>query len=119
MLKWLVLAIVIAVAGFWGLRKYSLDHAIEEGSFSAKLYERRIEGELLDHCRVFVNKHPPGSGENTPQQYEAFCKCYANDMFDRFREVPPDELDEAIKKVEYSTSAQNIVEKCFYQSGLN
>lgn len=92
MLKWLVLAIVIVVAALVGLRKYSLDHATEEGSFSAKLYERRIEGELLDHCRAFVKEHPRGNEENTPQQNEAFCRCFANDMFDRLREVPPDEL---------------------------
>ena len=66
MLKWLVLAIVIIVAGLVGLRKYSLDHATEEGSFSAKLYERRIEGELLDHCRALVKEHPREDGENTP-----------------------------------------------------
>jgi hypothetical protein len=119
MLKWVVLAIVIVVAGLVGLRKYSLDHATEEGSFSAKLYERRIEGQLLDHCRALIKEHPRENGENTPQQNEAFCKCFANDMFDRLREVPPDELQAHLEKAATKTSMQDIIKKCGYAAGLD
>ena len=119
MLKWLALAIVIVVAALVSLRKYSLDHATEEGSFSAKLYERRIEGELLDHCRAFVKEHPRGNEENTPQQNEAFCRCFANDMFDRLREVPPDELQAHLEKGATKTSMQSTIMKCGYAAGLD
>ena len=56
MLKWLILVIVVVAAGWWGLRKYVLDHATEEGSFSSAIYEEKIEGQLLDQCR---ENHPP------------------------------------------------------------
>lgn len=119
MLKWLVLAIVIVVAGLYGLRKYSLDRATEEGSFSAKLYERRIEGELLTVCNSMAKGSRPPEDESTPAQYEATCRCFANDMFEKIRTVPPDELESHFEKDATKASMKNIVKKCGYAAGLN
>ncbi|MBA4097055.1 MAG: hypothetical protein C0484_09855 [Rhodospirillum sp.] len=119
MLKWLVLAIVIIGAGLVGLYKYSLDHATEEGSFSAKVYERTIEKQLLTACNALVKEVRPPDDENTPAQYAATCECVANEMFEKVRTVPPDELESYFEKDATKTSLQNIIEKCGYAAGLN
>ena len=119
MTKWLILAVVIVVAGLWGLRKYSLDHVAEEGSFSAKIYERTIERQLLAACNALAKEKQPADDVNTPAQYEAACKCFANDMFEKVRSVPPDELESHFEKEATKASMQNIVKKCGYAAGLN
>jgi hypothetical protein len=119
MLKWLVLAIVIIGAGLVGLYKYSLDHATEEGSFSAKVYERTIEKQLLTACNAQVKEVRPPDDENTPAQYAATCKCVANDMFENVRTVPPDELESYFEKDSTKASLQKIIRKCGSAAGLN
>jgi hypothetical protein len=119
MLKWLVLAVVIVVAGLVALRKYSLDHATEEDSFSAKVYERKIEKQLLTVCNSRAKEIRPPDDENTPAQYEATCKCVANDMFEMVRTVPPDELESYLEKDATIASMRNIIKKCGYAAGLN
>lgn len=119
MMKWLVLAIVVVVAGLLGLYKYSLDHATEEGSFSAKVYQRTIERQLLTACNSLAKEIRPPDDENTPAQYEATCKCVANDMFEMVRTVPPDELESHLQEDATRTSMQSIIKKCGYAAGLN
>jgi hypothetical protein len=119
MVKWVIVAVVIEVAGLLGLYKYSLDHATEEGSFSAKVYERTIERELLSVCNSMAKQIRPPDDENTQAQYEATCKCVANDMFGKVRTVPPDELESHLQKDTTRTSMRNIVKKCGYAAGLN
>jgi hypothetical protein len=119
MRNWLVLAIVIVVAGLGGLYKYARDHATEEGSFSAKMYERRIERDVLSACNALAKQVRPPDDENTPAQYEATCKCVANDMFEMVRTIPPDELENHLQKDATRSSMQNIIKKCGYAAGLN
>lgn len=40
-------------------------------------------------------------------------------MFEKPRDVPPDDLDAVFKAKETTTSAQNIFERCGYAAGLN
>jgi hypothetical protein len=119
MLKWLVLAIVIIGAGLVGLHKYSLDHATEEGSFSAKVYERTMEKQLLTACNALVKEGRSPDDVNTPAQYAKTCRCVASDMFERVRTVPPDELESYFQEDAAKASLQNIIEKCGYAAGLN
>ena len=119
MLKWLVLAVVIVAAGLFGLRKYSLDHATEEGSFPARIYDKRIEKELLEACNATVKKIQPRYEETTPAQFAATCRCFVNDMSEKLNDVPPDELHAFLQKDATMKSAQNIIKKCGYAAGLN
>jgi hypothetical protein len=112
-------AILVVVAGLYGAVRYTQLHATEPDSFSSKVYQRALETKLLDRCRALVNQHTSLDDVNTPQQYDAMCKCYASDIFARFRNVPPDELDAAMQKEENTTSALSIITKCIHQSGLN
>ena len=123
MLKWIflsiILIIVLVVGGLYGFGRYVLDHANEEDSFSSQVYEQTIEGKLLVRCREIVKETTTPDDENTPAQYEATCKCFANDVFEKFRDVPPDELDALIEKDETNKSVENIIKKCGYAAGLN
>ena len=119
MLKWLALAVVIVGAGLIGLYKYSLDHATEEGSYSAKVYERTIERQLLEACTALIKEVRPPDDQNTPAQYAATCKCVANDMFEKVRTVPPDELESHFETEATKSSMQSIVKKCGNAAGLN
>ena len=119
MLKWLLLGIVIVVAGWWGLRQYAMDHATEEGSFSAGLYERRIEDQLRAVCNSFAEEIKPREDQNTSAQYEATCSCFANDMFEKVRTVPPDELQGHLDQETTKASVRNILKKCANAAGLN
>ena len=118
-MKWIVLVVVIVLAGLWGLRKYSLDHATEEGSISNRIYNKKIEAALLDICHATVKKIQPLDNETTPAQYASTCKCFANDMSEKLRNVPPDEMHAYLEKDTTKKSAQSIIKKCGYAAGLN
>jgi predicted negative regulator of RcsB-dependent stress response len=119
MLKWLVLAVVIIAAGLYGLRKYALDHATEEGSFSNRIYDKRIEKELLDMCHATVKKIESRYEETAPAQFASACKCFANDMSEKLKAVPPDETHAFLEQDANRKSAENIIKKCGYAAGLN
>lgn len=119
MAKWIVLAVVIVVAGLWGLRKYTLDHATEEGSFLVGIYDKRIEKELSEICNAAVKKLQPQYEEATPAQFASTCKCFVNDMSEKLNDVPPAELQTFLQKDATMKSAQSIIKKCGYAAGLN
>lgn len=119
MLKWVVLAVVIVAAGLFGLRKYTLDHATEEGSFPARIYDKRIEKELSEACNATVKKLQRQFEETTPAQFAATCKCFVNDMSEKLNDVAPDELRAFLQKDTTMKSAQNILKKCGYAAGVN
>ena len=117
--KWIALVVVIVVAGLWGLRKYTLDHATEEGSFSAGVYDKRIEKDPSEICNATVKKLKPQYEETTPAQFASTCKCFVNDMSEKLNDVPPAELQAFLQKDATMTSAQSIIKKCGYAAGLN
>jgi|RhiMethySRZTD1v2_1073278.scaffolds.fasta_scaffold1738096_2 hypothetical protein len=119
MLKWLILAIVIIAAGLYGLRKYALDHATEDGSFSNRIYDKGIEKDLLEMCHGEVKKLQRHYEETTPAQFESACKCFANDMSEKLKAVPPGEMHAFLDSEANRKSAQNIIKKCGYAAGLN
>ncbi|HEV8391101.1 MAG TPA: hypothetical protein VGQ35_14720 [Dongiaceae bacterium] len=123
MFKWIflgiVVAIVVVIGGLFGFGRYVLQHANEPDSFSSKVYEQTVEAKMLTFCKQSVRANIAPDETNTQEQYDATCACFANDMFEKIRDVPPDELDAMIDEEETKESAQNIMMKCAYQSGLN
>ncbi len=119
MAKWIVLALVIVVAGLWGLRKYALDHAAEEGSISHGIYDKRIEADLLEMCNTTVKKLQTPDDETTPAQYASTCKCFADEMSEKLRGVPPGEMQAYLAQDTTMKSAQSIIKKCGHAAGLN
>src|SRR5262245_24428878 len=120
--KWLaiiIIGIALLIGGLYGFGKYIMQHATEEGSFSAGVYEKTMEGRLLTFCNKLVKQYAMPDETNTEAQYKSACNCFANDMFEKFRGVPPEELEDFLNKKETQKSAENIFKKCGYQSGLN
>ena len=117
MMKWLVLAIVVAAVLF-GLRKYSMDDATDEDSFAAGIYGKRIEKDLLEICNATIMRDQTGD-ETTPAQYASTCKCFADDMTEKLRAVPPDEMQAHLQKNATRKNVQTIVKKCGYAAGLH
>lgn len=107
------------MAGLYGFGIFVLHHATDEGSFSAGIYEKTMETRLQGFCNDFVKHNAVPDEENTEAQFKATCKCFANDMFEKIRDVPPGELEEFLQTNESNKSAQNFFKKCAYQSGLN
>jgi hypothetical protein len=85
----------------------------------AAVVERTIEKQLLTVCNSMATQIRPADPEDTPAQYEATCKCFANDMFEKVRTVPPDELESHFENEATKTGMRNIVKKCGYAAGLN
>jgi len=52
-------------------------------------------------------------------QFEASCKCFSEDMFEKFRYVPPGDLDVMAEQKETQQSAQAIFTKCANQAGVD
>ena len=120
--KWLaiiIIGIALIIGALYGFGKYIMNHATEEGSFSAGVYEKTMETRLLTLCNKFVKENAVPDETNTEAQYKTACKCFANDMFEKIRDVPPEELEDFLNKKETEKSAENIFKKCGYQSGLN
>lgn len=123
MFKWILLGIIVAVVlvvgGLFGFGRYVLQHANEQDSFSSKVYEQTVEGKILAGCKQSVRENIVPDEASTQAQYDATCKCFANDLFEKIRDVPPGELDAMIDEEETKESARNIMKKCANQSGLN
>jgi hypothetical protein len=117
--KWIVLAVVIVVAGLWGLRKYTLDHATEEDSFAGRIYDKRIEKELSETCTAVVKKMQAQDEETTPAQFASTCKCFVDDMSEMLNDVPPSEMQAFLEQDATMKSAQGIIKKCGQAAGLN
>ena len=118
-MKWLLLAVVVVAAVLFGFGKYVADHATDEGSFFSEGYGPALEASLLKDCNANVSKlRRPGS-KNTPAQYASTCKCFANDMSEKLRTVPPRELQAYFEKDATKTSMQRIMKKCGQAAGLD
>ena len=106
----------LAASGFY---RYVMTHANEPESYSARIYERAMKDKLFAFCTDTAQRSLEIGEVNTQAQVDSACKCFSNDMFEKLRNVPPDELDAMLQKTETSKSAENIAKKCGYQAGLN
>jgi hypothetical protein len=59
------------------------------------------------------------SEANTEAQFDAACQCFTDAMFEKFRNVPPGQLEALTKREETQWNAAAIFKSCATQSGLN
>lgn len=124
MLRWylasLVFLLVISPAVGFGVYHYVMTHPAEPGTLAGRVYEKTVKAKLsrlcLKNMRPFV-KADDGTIEE--RQLEASCKCFTDDMFEKFRHVPPGDLDAMAMQKETQESAQAIFKKCANQSGVS
>ena len=123
MLRWylasLVFLLVISPAVGFGVYHYVMTHPAEPGTLAGRVYEKTVKAKLsrlcLKNMRAFAKDDHTTSGA----QLEASCKCFTEDMFEKFRYVPPGDLDVMAEQKETQQSAQAILTKCANQAGVD
>jgi hypothetical protein len=111
----LVLMIVIGYAVY----HYVMTKPAEPGTFIGRMYEQAVKKKLSSHCRDAIARVAGSDEANTEAQIEGACTCFTDQMFERFRDVPPGQLDTVAEEEETARAAESIFNKCVNQAGLN
>ena len=124
MLRWylasLVFLLVISPAVGFGVYHYVMTHPAEPGTLAGRVYEKTVKAKLSRLCLKNMRPFVKADDEVTEErQLEASCKCFTDDMFEKFRDVPPGDLDALAGQKETQQSAQAIFRKCANQSGVS
>ena len=123
MLRWylasLVFLLVISPAIGFGVYHYVMTHPAEPGTLAGRVYEKTVKAKLSRLCLKNVRPFVKADETTLEAQLEASCKCFADDMFEKFRYVPPGNLDAMAEQKETQQSAQAILSKCANQAGVN
>ncbi len=123
MLRWylasLVFLLVISPAIGFGVYHYVMTHPAEPGTLAGRVYEKTVKAKLSRLCLKNVRPFVKADETTLEAQLEASCKCFADDMFEKFRYVPPGDLDAMAEQKETQQSAQAILRKCANQAGVN
>lgn len=123
MLKWIfaglmVLGLLAGVVAF-GLYDNVKQNSTVEGTRAAAAYERVTEKFLQKSCSSYLEQFRSRDRINSDSQYRAMCNCFADTMFEKMRDVPPDELEAHMRKDATNEKSRVILEKCANQVGLN
>ena len=123
MLRWylasLVFLLVVSPAVGFGVYRYVMTHPAEPGTLAGRVYEKTVKAKLSRLCLKNMKPFAEAGDSNLEDQLEASCKCFTDDMFEKFRYVPPGDLDAMAEQKETQQSAQAIFTKCANQSGVN
>jgi hypothetical protein len=123
MLRWylasLVFLLVISPAIGFGVYHYVMTHPAEPGTLAGRVYEKTVKAKLSRLCLKNVRPFVKADETTLEAQLEASCKCFADDMFEKFRYVPPGNLDAMAEQKQTQQSAQAILSKCANQAGVN
>ena len=123
MLRWylgsLVFLLVVSPAIAFGVHLYVMDHPAEPGTLAGRVYEKTVKAKLSRLCMKNMRPFVKADETGLEEQLEASCKCFTDDMFEKFRHVPPGDLDAMAEQKETQQSAQAIFTKCANQSGVS
>jgi hypothetical protein len=122
MLRWylasLVFLLVVSPAIGFGIYHYVMTHPAEPGTLAGRVYEKTVKAKLSRLCTKNMRPFVKADETNLEVQLAAACKCFADDMFEKFRHVPPGDLDAMAAQKETQDSARAIFTKCADQSGV-
>ena len=122
MLRWylsgLVFLLVISPAIGFGVYRYVMTHPAQPGTLAGRVYEKTVKTKLSFVCARTL-KQQVSPDEATEDQLDAACKCFVDEMFERFRYVPPGDLDAMAEEHETQRTARATLQKCANQAGLN
>lgn len=123
MLRWylasLVFLLVISPAIGFGVYHYVMTHPAEPGTLSGRVYEKTVKAKLSRLCLKNMRPFVKADAATLEQRLEASCKCFTDDMFEKFRHVPPGDLNDLAERKETQQSAQAIFTRCANQSGVS
>lgn len=122
MLRWylasLVFLLVVSPAIGFGAYRYVMTHPAEPGTLAGRVYERTVKAKLSRLCMKNMRPFVKAEEANAEEQLVAACTCFKDDMFEKFRDVPPGDLDAMAEQKETQQSARAIFAKCANQSGV-
>ena len=122
MLKWvvgiLVLLVIVGVALVFGAYRYVVTNINNEGTGAAAAYETYVKQNLTAYCTSFYEHFPPSGEMNSDTQFENACDCFAGEMFEKYRDLPSDQVNAFAEQPETKKTMQVIMEKCANQYGL-
>ena len=122
MLRWyaasLVFLLVVSPAIGYAAYHYVMTHPAKPGTLAGRVYERTVKKKLLGDCGETMRSFAKAS-DNTDAQFDAACQCFTDAMFEKFRDVPPGDLEMVANAKETQRSAEAIFKNCASQSGLN
>ena len=123
MLRWylasLVFLLVISPAIGFGVYHYVMTHPAEPGTLAGRVYEKTVKAKLSRLCLKNMRSFAKADETTSEAQLEASCECFTDDMFEKFRYVPPGNLDAMAEQKETQQSAQAIFTKCANQAGVD
>jgi hypothetical protein len=123
MLRWyvasLVFLLVISPAIAYGVYRYVMINPAEPGTFIGRMYEKSVKRKLSSRCTETMAHYARSVEGNTEAQFEAACKCFTDRMFERFRDVPPGQLDAVAEEEATGRAAEAIFNQCVDRAGLN
>lgn len=123
MLRWylagLVFLLVVSPAIGFGVYHYVMTHPAEPGTLSGRVYEKTVKAKLSRLCLKNMRPFVKADAATLEQRLEASCKCFTDDMFEKFRHVPPGDLNDLAERKETQQSAQAIFTRCANQSGVS
>jgi hypothetical protein len=123
MLRWylasLVFLLVISPAIGFGVYHYVMTHPAEPGTLAGRVYEKSVKAKLSRLCLKNMRSFVKAGDADLEVQLEAACKCFTGDMFEKFRHVPPGDLDAMAAQKDTQQSAQAIFTRCANQSGAS
>ena len=122
MLRWyvasLVFLLVVSPAIGYAAYHYVMTHPAKPGTLAGRVYERTVKKKLLSECGTTMRSLAKAP-DNTDAQFDAACLCFSDAMFEKFRDVPPGDLEMVANAKETQRSAEAIFKNCASQSGLN
>lgn len=122
MLRWylasLVFLLVISPAVGFGVYRYVMTHPAEPGTLAGRVYERTVKSKLLRLCVKNMRRFVKADEGDPEKLLEAPCTCFRDEMFEKFRYVPPGDLDAMAEQKETQQSALAIFTKCASRSGV-
>ncbi|HJT15270.1 MAG TPA: hypothetical protein VJ790_21785 [Dongiaceae bacterium] len=123
MLRWylagLVFLLVVSPAIAFGVHHYVMTHPAEPGTFAGRVYEKTVKAKLSRLCMKNMRPFVKADEATLEGQLETACKCFTDDMFEKFRHVAPGDLDAMAGQKETQASAQAIFTRCANQSGVS
>ena len=123
MLRWylasVIFLLIVSPGIGYGVYRYVMDHPAEPGSIIGRVYEKSVKGKLSTLCIKSLQDYMRTSGSGTQAQSDAACACFVDDMFLKLRDVPPGQLDTTAQQESTRHTAEMIIKKCAYQTGLN
>src|SRR5215470_7116882 len=115
MLRWylasLVFLLVVSPGIGFGVYRYVMTHPAEPGTLAGRVYEKTVKTKLLARCGEATEQYAK-TGDNTDAQLTAACQCFADAMFEKFRNVPPGELDTVADQEDTQRSAATLFKNC-------